>query len=395
MEKEKDSRFIKVLTGIRRCGKSTMLIQFINQLKTKFMVDADRIIYMDFNDARLRKKHNWESLIEYIEEKGDKQHTTYVFLDEIQDIPNFEDTIITLFENKEKQFDIYITGSNSAMFSKKNATLFTGRTSELKIFPLSFKEIYENIKKKDETDEQFLQRYLVYGGLGITLDTYYDDKKTIENLKKIIFDTINRDIVFKHKIKKDITLFNNIVTYCFEHIGRNVNSINLEKYLKEQNVGIKTILNYIEWICDSQLLQRIPFYNVKGLKTLKYSSMYYAGDLGILSSVIGFDTHYLRGYRLENLVLLQLLSLGYEVVTGNEKGENTIDFIAISGDEKLYIQVSDQINKENVNREYHILEKAKNVTTKIIITNAMNVPKKDNGVKIIFLLKWLKGETTL
>lgn len=372
-----------------------MLIQFINQLKTKFMVDADRIIYMDFNDARLRKKHNWESLIEYIEEKGDKQHTTYVFLDEIQDIPNFEDTIITLFENKEKQFDIYITGSNSAMFSKKNATLFTGRTSELKIFPLSFKEIYENIKKKDETDEQFLQRYLVYGGLGITLDTYYDDKKTIENLKKIIFDTINRDIVFKHKIKKDITLFNNIVTYCFEHIGRNVNSINLEKYLKEQNVGIKTILNYIEWICDSQLLQRIPFYNVKGLKTLKYSSMYYAGDLGILSSVIGFDTHYLRGYRLENLVLLQLLSLGYEVVTGNEKGENTIDFIAISGDEKLYIQVSDQINKENVNREYHILEKAKNVTTKIIITNAMNVPKKDNGVKIIFLLKWLKGETTL
>jgi predicted AAA+ superfamily ATPase len=115
--------------------------------------------------------------------------------------------------------------------------------------------------------------------------------------------------------------------------------------------------------------------------------MYYAGDLGILSSVIGFDTHYLRGYRLENLVLLQLLSLGYEVVTGNEKGENTIDFIAISGDEKLYIQVSDQINKENVNREYHILEKAKNVTTKIIITNAMNVPKKDNGVKIIFLLK--------
>jgi predicted AAA+ superfamily ATPase len=167
-------------------------------------------------------------------------------LDEIQDIPNFEDTIITLFENKEKQFDIYITGSNSAMFSKKNATLFTGRTSELKIFPLSFKEIYENIKKKDETDEQFLQRYLVYGGLGITLDTYYDDKKTIENLKKIIFDTINRDIVFKHKIKKDITLFNNIVTYCFEHIGRNVNSINLEKYLKEQNVGIKTILNYIE-----------------------------------------------------------------------------------------------------------------------------------------------------
>jgi predicted AAA+ superfamily ATPase len=271
------------------------------------------------------------------------------------------------------------------MFSKNLATLLTGRTVELKIYPFSFKELYQKIKQKEESDESFLNRYLVYGGLGIILDSYYDKTKTNNNLKKVTGDTIEKDIVNRHKIKKDISAFNKIVSYCFEHVGRNINSITLEKHLRDLNISLPTIINYITWLCDSQLLQNVIYYDIKGLKALKTSGTYYAGDLGILSANIGFDSTYSKGYRLENLVLIQLLSLGYEIVTGYDKNENSVDFIAIKDDEKIYIQVTDQMNEENADREYKSLLKTKNATKKVILTNAMNVPKKDNGVKIIFL----------
>jgi predicted AAA+ superfamily ATPase len=139
-------------------------------------------------------------------------------------------------------------------------------------------------------------------------------------------------------------------------------------------------------------MHKIKYFDVRGLKTLSSNSMYYAGDLGLLSSVIGFDINRLKGYRLENLVFLELLFRGYEVETGFDKNKNSVDFIAKKENERIYIQVTDQLNEENEIREYKTLLLAKNATRKIILTNAVNVPRKDNGVVIVFLIDWLLGK---
>ncbi|MDR2567867.1 MAG: ATP-binding protein [Mycoplasmataceae bacterium] len=403
LDKEKDRHFIKILTGIRRSGKSTTLIQFINQLKTVYKVKSNRIIYYDFNDAKLRKKYNWESLLDEIESKADTKSTNYLFLDEIQDIPNFEDVVITLFEHKTLKFDIYLTGSNSYMFSKNMVTFFTGRTVELNVLPLSFNEIYTIFKSANQSDEYidrfyaeaFLQKYILQGGLGILVDSYNDLESNKNYLRGIVKDTIAKDIENRHNLKKDTTVLEKLIIYAFEHVGRDINSKRIENYFLSNEKAVitnKTIINYLTWLTDSQIMHKIKYFDVRGLKTLSSNSMYYAGDLGLLSSVIGFDINRLKGYRLENLVFLELLFRGYEVETGFDKNKNSVDFIAKKENERIYIQVTDQLNEENEIREYKTLLLAKNATRKIILTNAVNVPRKDNGVVIVFLIDWLLGK---
>lgn len=282
------------------------------------------------------------------------------------------------------------------MFSKELAALFTGRTVQLKVWPLSFKTLYNEFKETNP--EKFLKKYLVLGGLGLIVDSYNETKLTQESLKIVITDTIENDISVRRELKNDESILKKVIHYCFEHVGRDINSLRLENYFKSNEkttISYKTIINYLEWLTDAQIIYRIKYFDIKGLKTLLTNSMYYAGDLGLLSSVIGYDLKTSKGYRLENLVFLELLSQDYELETGFDKNKNSVDFIARKDDEVIYIQVTDEMNEENQDREYKPLIIAKNATRKIILTNAMNVPKPNNGVKIVFLTEWLLGNTRL
>jgi predicted AAA+ superfamily ATPase len=183
-------------------------------------------------------------LINEIESCADPQTMNYVFLDEIQEIKEFEHTIIALFEHTKIQFDIYITGSNSHMFSNELATRLTGRTSTLKIYPLSFKELYENINQNEDV-QKFLQRYLIQGGLGIMINDYYHRAKSEETAKLIINDTIEKDVTNRHHIIADIHAFRKIIDFVFIHVGRDINSLNVSRNLIGSNISYKTVFNYI------------------------------------------------------------------------------------------------------------------------------------------------------
>jgi predicted AAA+ superfamily ATPase len=179
-----------------------------------------------------------------------------LFLDEIQDIPNFEDVVITLFEHKTLKFDIYLTGSNSYMFSKNMVTFFTGRTVELNVLPLSFNEIYTIFKSANQSDEYidrfyaeaFLQKYILQGGLGILVDSYNDLESNKNYLRGIVKDTIAKDIENRHNLKKDTTVLEKLIIYAFEHVGRDINSKRIENYFLSNEKAVitnKTIINYL------------------------------------------------------------------------------------------------------------------------------------------------------
>jgi predicted AAA+ superfamily ATPase len=176
----KDRHFIKVLTGIRRSGKSTILKQFIHQLKTKYVIDSNQIINYDFNNVNL-KKYTYKKLYDEIINKSSKNTTNYVFLDEIQEVKNFEKCVIALFENKQIKFDIYITGSNSHMFSSKLATLFTGRNAPIYVYPITFKSFFKELNKSTDRSKSF-EKYLKYGGLGIVIPNYDNEKMLQQTL---------------------------------------------------------------------------------------------------------------------------------------------------------------------------------------------------------------------
>jgi predicted AAA+ superfamily ATPase len=245
LELWKDRHFIKILTGIRRSGKSTILKQFQELLTNKYGIASKNIRTYDFNNSLLLK-FNWKTLIEEIISKSSKKHMNYIFLDEIQEIKEFEKCVITLFESKEYKFDIYITGSNSKMFSSKLATLFTGRNAPINVYPIPFKSFNEKIFDK-LSDTHKLNEYMKYGGLGIIIPSF-DNKEVIEQTLRWVFnDTINKDVKKRHKIQNSDG-FDKLMNYIYEHIGRQINMKKIEQYLKSSKEPLltdKTVLNYL------------------------------------------------------------------------------------------------------------------------------------------------------
>jgi predicted AAA+ superfamily ATPase len=240
--KLKDKPFIKVLTGIRRSGKLTILNQYKTILKNEFHISADQIFSYDFNDYEHNSKYNWKTLLEEIIKKSVKNTTNYIFLDEIQEIDKFEKTLISLFESKNINFDIYIAGSNSKMFSTELATLLTGRTYEIFICPITFDEL-NNCERYTIN----LRDYLIYGGLGILMPIFDETILKQETLKNVLQDTITKDICVRHKLHYSEDILK-IIRFSFKNIGRVISAANIENFLisnKETKITSKTIINYL------------------------------------------------------------------------------------------------------------------------------------------------------
>jgi predicted AAA+ superfamily ATPase len=364
----KDKHFIKVITGLRRCGKSTLLNQYKNLLIQQYHIKDKQILSYDFNDPMLTKI-SYLDLYNEIINKSNKNTINYILLDEIQEIKDFEKCVIGLFEHKTIKFDIYITGSNSHMYSRELATLFTGRNIEINLMPLSFIDIKNNIFPK-EKDSFIFNKYLNLGGLGIIIDTYLmNENDNLQIINNVLNDAIEKDIMLKVNTSNKKRILN-IIKYIFVSVGKQISTRNIENFMKTNN-GIElthnTISKYIKFLTEAMILYPVHFYEVKTKNILLNKVKYYSGDLGLLTSMLSLkNIDSLMGFRLENLIFLELKKQNFKIYTF-KNNDYEIDFICEKNNEIYYIQVCYKLNNDNFLRESKSLLNMKDNFKKIIM----------------------------
>ena len=361
--------FIKIITGIRRSGKSTILKQIQEELINSG-IEEKQIIYLNFESFQYSEIKNAKNLYEYISKSVNKNKRSYLFFDEIQNVENWEKAINSF--SVDFDTDIYITGSNSHLLSSELATYLSGRFVQFTIYPLSFKEyldfrrVYGNQDKTDIYKDFLL--FLRYGAFPVIHTSDY----TIEQAYSIIYDiytsVILRDVVQRFKIR-DIELLERVVKFIFNNIGHNFSAKRISDYFKAQNrkLDINTVYNYLNALESSYIIYRTKRYNIQGKEILRTNEKYFIGDTSLLYATMGYKDQFISGM-IENLIFLELKIRGYTVYVGKyDKLE--VDFVAEKNGKKIYIQVAYKITeKQTVEREFKPLLKIKDNYPKYVVT---------------------------
>ena len=397
--KSKDRQIIKVVSGVRRCGKST-LFEIYKDFLLENGVAKNQIISINFEDMDYEELTDYKKLYEYIKSKMIENKRNYIFLDEIQHVDKFEKVVDSLFIKENT--DLYITGSNAYFMSSELATLLSGRYIELKMLPLSFKEYYqakleyEKLEQKEnrilKTLIQYYNEYLVNSSFPYTLQLDSDLKNIHEYLSGIYNSVLLKDIVARLKIS-DVMRLESVVKYIFDNIG---NLISLSKIgntltLMGRKTDAKTIEKYIRGLTDSLLVHEVSRYNIKGKEFLSTLSKYYVADLGLRQMILG-NRNIDMGHILENVIYLELLRRKGNVYVG-QFDKNEIDFVVINSNEIEYYQVALTVLDENtLKRELDTFKNIKDNYPKYLITldNVM-VNTDYDGIKVVNALEWLLG----
>ncbi len=373
---------IKVITGIRRSGKSKLLESFKEYIINN--VENYNVIHINFNLPEFEKIKEYSKLYEYISKNYIKGKHNFVLIDEVQMCEGFEKIINGI--HAEEKYDIYITGSNAFLLSSDLATLFTGRTFSFEIYPFSFKEYLQYYKYKDIQDA--FESYVKEGGMSGS----YVYKTQIDKYKYIkdIFNTlILRDIKQKYNIR-NVDILNNLSNYLIDNISNLTSSNNITNYLNSNKIEItdKTIKNYIDYLCNSFAFYKVKRYDIKGKKYLSTQDKYYLADHSIKYATLGTSNmDYGRTY--ENIVAIELLRRGYELYVGTLY-KKEIDFIAQKHNEKIYIQVADNIDYQDIlNREAEPLLQIKDAYPKVIIARTRHENYQYEGIQIYDIANWL------
>jgi predicted AAA+ superfamily ATPase len=381
---------IKIITGVRRVGKSCFLKQIIQLLKQQ-QVNEKNILYIDMEQLEFDFIKNYRDLNNYVNRSfssipGDK----YLFIDEIQEIEQWEKTINSLLN--KGSMDIYITGSNAHLFSSELATLVSGRYIEFPIYSLSFKEflLFRGNQKKDQFQE--FQDYLRYGGLpGIHHFEFVED--ILYQYLRSIYDTIVlKDIIKRHDIR-NVNLLENINKYLLDNIGNTFSAKRISDYLKSQklSVGVDTVQNYISYFLDTFAAFKIQRYDIKGKRILEFHEKYFLADVGLRHAVLSYRASELPGV-LENLVFLELKRKNYTVYIG-KLGDNEIDFIAEKKDKKLYIQVAYLLaTEEIIKREFTPLQQIRDNYPKYVISTDTLLGNDYEGIRRMNIMDFLLSD---
>lgn len=395
--KSKDRQIIKVVSGVRRCGKST-LFEIYKDFLLENGVAKNQIISINFEDMDYEELTDYKKLYEYIKSKmiGDKKN--YIFLDEIQHVDKFEKVVDSLFIKENT--DLYITGSNAYFMSGDLATLLSGRYIELKMLPLSFKEYYqakleyEKLEQKEnrisKTFIQYYNEYIVSSSFPYTLQLDSDLKNIHEYLSGIYNSVLLKDIVARLKIS-DVMRLESVVKYIFDNIG---NLTSLSKIVNTltsmgRKTDAKTIEKYIRGLTDSLLVHEVSRYNIKGKEFLSTLSKYYVADLGLRQMILG-NRNIDMGHILENIIYLELLRRKGNVYVG-QFDKNEIDFVVINSNEIEYYQVALTVLDENtLKRELDAFKNIKDNYPKYLITlDDVMVNTDYDGIKVVNALEWL------
>ena len=378
-----DSDLIKILVGIRRCGKSVILEQIIEELKTKG-IDEKHIIYVNFEFIEFEELTDYKKLNTYVKERIQDEKMYYLFFDEIQNVDNFEKVVNSL--RASKKVSIFITGSNSRLLSEELSTVLSGRYVSFRINPLSYKEVLELKGIEKSTDEVF-EDYMKWGSLPNRFE--FESEEAIKNYLYGVFDSIIlRDVVERLKIR-DTALFNLILQYIVDTIGREFSAENIMNFLRNEGreVSTLTIYSYLDALCKALLIRKVYRYDVHGKAVLKTLNKYYVTDLGI-AQIKNNKTEKERCYAIENIVYNELIIKGYDVFTGKtKKGE--IDFVATKPNKKIYIQVAFSIpNEDTKNREFGAYSVITDNYPKYVISlDKLNY--EYNGIKHLNLIDFL------
>jgi len=382
-----DTPDIKVITGIRRCGKSQLLLALIDYIKKKN--SSANIIYINLQQLEFESLLEYHQLHEYVLSHYDRSVNNYLFVDEVQLCDGFEKAINSF--HSQNILDIYITGSNAFLLSSDLATLFTGRTYTVEVFPFSFMEFLDYFDYKG-IDEDF-EEYVMTGGFAGSY-LYKTVEEKYDYIKKDVYETIvTRELVQKYKIRNKEVL-NGLVAYMIDNISNLMSSNNVTHYLRENNYSIthKTIGNYINYLCNAFVFYRAKRYDLRGKKYLATENKFYLCDHSIKYAVLGTrNIDYGRMY--ENIVYIELLRRGYDVYIG-KLYKKEIDFVATKRSEQVYIQVSSYIEDEQVlKREAAPLLSIKDAYPKIIIARTHHDEYTYKGIKIVDIANWLVDNT--
>lgn len=383
----KDTEFIKVITGIRRCGKSSLLKLF----KDKIIQTDNKasIIYMNFESFEFDEINNYKDMYNEIKKSIKKEKINYILLDEVQRVKEWEKCVNSL--QVDFKCDIYITGSNAYLLSSELSTYLSGRYIEIKMFPLSFKEFLDfSMKKDDESIEDKFNEYIKYGGMPGVI-TLNNNEDLYENAIKGIYNTVfMKDVVERNKLV-DATLLEKILKFLMNNVGSLISSKKVADYLTSQGTKIthNTVINYLTMLENSYIIYKVPRYDIKGKEILKTLEKYYIVDTGIRNVILGFRNSDF-GHIIENIVYFELLRKGYEVTVG-KKGSLEVDFVATKSSDKKYYQVTLSMLDENVkNRELKSLKDIDDNYEKTIITmDKLYANTSEDGIKIKYLIDFL------
>ncbi|ERT45879.1 ATP-binding protein [Fusobacterium polymorphum] len=385
-----DKDIIKVLTGIRRSGKSVMLKLIMEELKQNG-IDEKQFININFENLINRELTTADKLHKYILKKASEiKKKCYVFLDEIQEVKDWEKCINSLRVNEEYNFDIYITGSNAKLLSGELSTYLAGRYVEFVIYPFSFKEFLDTLKsiQQNISIREAFQKYIKFGGMPFLYNLVFEEEPSLQYLNDIYSSIILKDITQRNKIR-DTDLLERVINYLIMNVGNNFSATSISKFFKSENrkVSVETILNYIKAAEEAFLIYKVSRDDLIGKKILNVNEKYYIADHGIREAIFESNQRDINQI-FENIIYLELLRKGYNIRVG--KVDNLeIDFVCTKGNEKLYIQVAYLLaSPETIEREFSSLKKINDNYPKYVISMD-EFDMSRNGIRHINIIDFL------
>ena len=390
LKRFKDKDLIKVVTGIRRCGKSTLFELFINYLQESG-VKEEQIIKINLEDADYNFE-NYKELYDFINKQIDSKKQYYVFLDEVQNVPMFQKAVDSLYI--KKNVDVYITGSNAYLLSGELATLLSGRYVEIKMLPLSFKEYLSAFENKEKSRYEYFLDYMKNGGMPGNIPILQDNPNDLDTYLEGIFTTIvYKDIITRNNIT-DRMILESVLKFIFDSIGSPISTKKISDTLTSKGMitSNHTVENYITAFIDSFLIYKAERFDVKGKNLLARDYKYYVADSGLRSYLLGKKADSDMGHILENIVYLELLRRGYKVYVG-KVGELEVDFVAENRNGLKYYQVALSVRDEKVlERELRSLQKTGDHYPKYLITLDMDLEADYDGITKINAIDWLLND---
>ena len=379
-----DAPIIKILAGIRRCGKSTILEMLHKELISKG-IDKSNIICKRYTSFEIDDCYTAKDMYNDIKKEMINDNKYYLLLDEVQEIDGWEKAINSLLEDTNA--DIYVTGSNSKLMSSEISTYLTGRYVLIPVYPLSFKEYLDFKSSSAKSEKELLNEYIKFGGFPIVALGNYDEQSAYQIVEGIYNSVITSDITKRHNIV-NFDLFNRVVKFIIENVGKTFSANSIVKFLKGEGraLSVESIYNYLEWLEKAFVIYRCRRYDLQGKSVLKTQEKFYLADQSLKYCIMGFNPKSIASM-LENIVYFELKRRGYEVYIG-KLGTKEIDFVAIKRDERVYVQVCRTL-PENSDREIGNLLAIKDQYPKYVVTLDELSTGNVNGVKIIHLFDFL------
>ena len=390
---EKISKFIdvpiiKILAGIRRCGKSTIFEMIQNELLARG-IKKEQMIVRNYTDVELSGLSASEMLADVKKDITTKDKY-YLFLDELQEIDGWEKVVNQLME--QGNIDIYVTGSNSKLMSSEIATYLSGRYVSIPVYTLSFEEYLAFMRPSELTAQQLLENYIKMGGFPLIAANKLDERAAYQIVQDIYKAIVTNDIIRRHRISKQ-DLFDRVVKFILDNMGKTFSANSIVKFLRSEHrkISVETIYNYLKWLEQAFIIHKCQRYDVIGKSILKTQEKYYLGDVSLKYGLMGYNATMLPAV-IENIVYLELRRRGYEVFIGKNQTQE-IDFIAQKQDDKVYVQVCVNLPPEST-RETNNLLAIKDNYPKYVVTLDNLAVGNVNGVQIVHLSDFLLGTET-